>query len=245
MTQNTKYTLLAVLVIVIIGLGYFYKSGNFPYSSVNNATTTEQVSTTTGNTQGNTSTNINNTSTTGFASYGNGEYGFSIKYPKYVQARSGFSTFHELGNNWRLYAGPANQGKALASFSIHSIDQGTISNGKQSYPLYFSAEVRIGVSPNVKECYTKDSGYTNQKVTDVVINGVTFKKFSTADGATMKYVQAESYRTIRNNQCFVLEQIKNGSVYRDEKMGVGITENTLTNYYNTGKTIIETFKFTK
>ena len=61
----------------------------------------------------------------------------------------------------------------------------------------------------------------------------------------MKYVQAESYRTIHNKMCFVLEQIKAGTSYRDEKMGAGIADSSLTNYYNEGATIIQTFKFTK
>lgn len=71
------------------------------------------------------------------------------------------------------------------------------------------------------------------------------KKFSTEEAGMMKYVQAESYRTVHKNNCYVLEQIKAGSSYRDELMAPGIADSTLTSYYATGETIIRTFKFTE
>lgn len=185
------------------------------------------------------------TGTAGFLTYSNSEYGFTLKYPPSSKVKSTFSTFHELGNNWRLYPGAAVQGKPVVSFTIFSIDQGVYSTGKQSYPLYYISEVRVGASANTKECYTPDPGYANQKITNVVINGTTFKKFSTGDSGMMKYVQAESYRTIKNNVCLVLEQIKNGSVYRDELMTTGIADSTLNAYYATGETIIKSLMFTR
>lgn len=184
-------------------------------------------------------------STKGFNSYASAPYNFTIKYPPYVQMKGVFSTFHEIGNNWRLYPGQANQGKGVASFVVHSIDQGVYSTGKQSYPLYFTAEVRVGVSENVKECYTPDAGFPNQKITTVTINGVTFKKFSTFENNTPKYTQAESYRTVRNNLCYAIEQIRSGTTYRDASMQPGVTDATLMGYYSVGETIVKTFTFTK
>ena len=101
------------------------------------------------------------------------------------------------------------------------------------------------MSPNVQECYTKDAGYANQVVTNVTINGVPFKKFSTSDAGMQKYVQSESYRTIHNKMCYVIEQIRAGSSYRDEKMTAGKTDAELMSYYNLGEKIVKTFKFTK
>lgn len=183
--------------------------------------------------------------TKGFNSYANSQYNFTIKYPTYVQSKNTFSTFHELGTNWRLYAGPANQGKQILELTIHNIDQGGYSDGKQTYPLFFTAKVRIGTSANIKDCYATDSDNPNQKISNAIINGTQWKKFSTSDTSTMKYVQVESYRTIRNNTCFAVEKIKNGSTYRDDKMAMGTTEAVLTNYHNVGETIIKTFTFTK
>jgi hypothetical protein len=261
MTPNIKYISSAGLLILIIGLGAYYLGKNSQTTEVtekNNTlatTTTSQPTTTTATTKPVSSTPgtktgvktiaLDSGNTSSFRSYGSAEYDFTIKFPSYVQTQNAFSTFHEVGNNWRLYASPANQGKGILELSIFSIDQGVYSTGKQKYPLYFTALVRVSASPNVKECYTPDTGYTNQKITNVTINGVSFKKFSTQDAATMKYVQAESYRTVHNNMCYVLEQIKNGSNYRDEKMAPGIADSTLSDYYNSGETIIRTFKFTK
>lgn len=180
----------------------------------------------------------------GLSGYANSEYNFTLRYPPTVVPQNYFTTFYILASNWRLNASQVNQGKAVVSFPIHRIDQGGVATGK-AYPLFFVSELRVGVSPNVKECYATDPGYTNQKVTNVDINGVTFKKFSFQDAAMMKYVQGESYRTIHNNKCYVLEQIKSGSNYKDDTMKPGLTEAELNKYYNTAGNIVQTFKFTK
>ncbi|MEI6810894.1 MAG: MliC family protein [Candidatus Nomurabacteria bacterium] len=182
--------------------------------------------------------------TDGLFGYANSEYNFTLRFPSNVNPQNYFTTFYNLASNWRLNAGQANQGKAIVSFPVYRIDQGGVAKGK-AYPLFFVSELRVGVSPNVKECYATDIGYTNQKVTDVKINGVTFKKFSFQDAAMMKYIQGESYRTIHNNMCYVLEQIKSGSNYKDETMKPGLTEAELNKYYNTAGNIVGTFRFTK
>lgn len=259
MTSNIKYTGAAILAVILISTGSFYMGKSSQKTSEQNlATTTPEaieglesgINEVSAPNKPTAKPAVNNggvtvASTAGLSSYASSEYGFTMKYPSYVKARPGFSTFHELGNNWRLYALPANQGKPVVTFSIYSIDQGIYSSGKQKYPLYFTAEVRVGVSPNVKECYSTDAGYANQKVTNVTINGVAFKKFSTSESGMMKYTQAESYRTVHRSMCYVIEQIKSGTTYRDELMATGVAESTLTGYYATGETIVKTFRFTK
>ena len=258
MTKNTKYisiTVLAILALILIGVYYSKESTEtnddsvvtqVPASSTNtNPTTNGSAPHNNGTTVTKPTTPLTNDSTKGFHSYANAPYNFTMKFPADVQSKTSFSTFHQIGNNWRLNAAQANQGKGLASFTIFSVDQGSYTNGKQTYPLYYLAEVRVGVSPNVGECYTTDAGYTNQKVANVDIGGVTFKKFSSQDAGMMKYTQAESYRTVHNNMCYVIEQIKAGSSYRDNTMKTGTTEAMLTNYYTEGETIVKTFRFTK
>jgi hypothetical protein len=261
MPQNTKYISLGIAFVLIIGLiGFYVGKNSIPSNQANMltpsekpaaqdvASTTKPITAPENKISKPTSMSPAPSTTSskkGFYSYANAEYNFTIQYPPYTQPRNSFSTFHEIGNNWRLYPSQANQGKGILELPIFTIDQGSISNGKQKYPLYFTAVVRVSVSPNTKECYAQDAGYTNQKITNITINGVPFKRFSTSDAAMMKYVQAESYRTIHNNQCFVIEQIKNGSNYRDEKMAPGISDTALAEYYNTGETIIKTFAFKK
>ena len=80
---------------------------------------------------------------------------------------------------------------------------------------------------------------------DVTINGVAFKRFSSSNAGMQKYIQSESYRTIHSKACYVIEQIRSGSSYRDEKMTVGKTDSELMSYYTLGEKIVRTFKFTK
>lgn len=180
----------------------------------------------------------------GMSGYANAEYGFSLRFPPYVRPTNFFTTFHELSSNWRLNASAANQGKAVVEFPIFSVDQGSIATGK-NYPLYYMATLRVGVSPNVKECYTTDAGYADQKVSNVTIYGVTWKRFDWQGAATMRYVEGRSYRTIHNNMCYVMEQVRNGSNYRDDTMKPGTSDTTLQNYYDIAGDIAKTFKFTK
>lgn len=242
------WTALCFLVLALFASYYFGKESDYVITeetTVTSSSTPEgEVATSTKPTAIKTPT-AGGKGTTGFSTYTNREYGFTLKYPTYSKVGSTFSTFHQLGNNWRLYPDAAVQGKPVASFTIFSVDQGTYSTGKQTYPLYYISEVRIGASANTKECYAPDPGYTNQKITNVVINGTNFKKFSTSDGGMMKYVQAESYRTIKNNTCLVIEQIKNGSIYRDELMTVGVTDAVLNAHYSTGDLIVKSFTFTR
>ncbi len=254
MPKNSHYIVAIILIVLIVNMGSVYfgqkHAKEVRESELKNllASSTpegavEGIKPTTPATKPTTALTTGNIA--GFYSYANVPYTFSIQYPSYVRPLNSFATFHEIGNNWRLYAGPANQGKPVVSFSVYNIDQGPYSTGKQTYPLYYTAEVRVGVSPNVKECYTPDAGYAGQKITNVTINGIAFKKFSTSDGAMQKYVQAESYRTIHNKNCYVIEQIRAGSSYKDEKMSAGKTDAELMTYYNLGEKIVKTFKFTK
>lgn len=223
----------------------FWNKGNTAFINEGTSTTYKECITREPNPLGSsTPSTVKGTVNDGLYGYANAEYGFTMRFPPEVRNQNSFSTFYILGNNWRVNPSQANQGKPVVSFVIKQIDQGSVATGK-AYPLFFDAEVRVGVSTNVKLCYEKDAGYANQKVTDVNINGVMFKKFSFSDAAMMKYIQGESYRTIHDNKCYVLEQLKEGSNYRDPSMTAGLSDSTLNAYYNVGETIIKTFKFTK
>jgi hypothetical protein len=258
MTTNNKNIWVIVLVIILLISGIFYFNKKSTPTAIGTIDTpaditgSSTVTDGTSGTKGKPTTGVTKPTTVlttgnikGFYSYANLPYSFSLQYPSYAKALTSFTTFHEIGSNWRLYPGQANQGKSVVAFSIYNVDQGIYSGNKSTYPLYFTAEVRVGVSTNTKNCYAVDPSYPNEKVANAIINGVTFKKFSTSDAAMMKYSQAESYRTIHNNFCYVIEQIKSGTIYRDEKMTMGTTDAQLETYYNLGEKVIKTFKFTK
>ena len=257
MPKNTNYIVAIILIVLVVNMGSVYFGQKHAKEAQKRALDNLVASSTENEPQeivGTTSIIITKDPKktvptsgviAGFYSYTNATQNFSIQYPGYVRPLTSFATFHEIGNNWRLYAGPANQGRSVVSFSIHNIDQGTYFTGKQTYPLYFTAEVRVGVSPNVKECYTPDASYPNQKIANVTINGIPFKKFSTLETSGAKYTQSESYRTVHNSSCYVVEQIKSGTTERDPKMSVAVTDAQMTSYYNLGEKVVKTFKFTK
>lgn len=239
MTKNTKN--IAIFLIIIIAIGSIYYSKNKEsFTATSTPETTPMATTTTTKT---TATIIPKIKDSYPSSYANSEYNFTVRFPSYVKAQNYFATFYNLASGWRLNPAYANQGKIVTSLPIFKIDQGSSATSKSTYPLYFTAEVRIGVSTNVQECYAIDAGYKASGST--AINGVTFKKFSYNDAGVPNYTVGESYRTIHNSKCYVLEQIKSGSNYKNADMKIGTTDAMLTAYYNVGETIIKTFKFTK
>ena len=176
--------------------------------------------------------------------YTNGQYKFTLSYPKEYQTEP-FITFYQLNNvDWRVKATTAKRGVPVISIPVFRIDQGSIVKGKK-YPLYFTTEVRVGVSPDTAQCYSSDDGYVNQKISSVVIGGITFKRFDFEDAGMMKYVRGSSYRAVHNNMCYVIEQIRAGSVYMDDTMLPGYTEKELDSFYNKTTAIVYSFKFIK
>lgn len=247
MTQNTKNVGILLIIIVVIGSIYYSNNKKSSENNTNIATTTVATSTTstknTTVTKTTTNTVIPKTKDIYPSSYANNEYLFQIRFPSYVKVQNYFTTFYNLSSNWRLNPSYANQGKAIVALPIFKIDQGQYASSKSTYPLYYTTEVRVSVSLNTQDCYAIESGYKSDG--SVVINNVTFKKFSYNDNLSPNYTIGESYRTVNNNKCFVLEQIKSGSSLKNTDMQIGTTDATLTAYYNVGESIIKTFKFTK
>lgn len=235
----------AVIIIGLLGWGITRISNKDSGELTGNstATTTNSTSTaSTGSTSPKPATNGTPLSTS-MESYTNSTYAFSISYPRELNAEP-FGVFRMLNNNdWRIGASMAKRGTPVISVPVTHIDSEL--SGKRTYPLFFGAEVRVGVSPDTAQCYAKDDGYTMQTVTDVKINGVTWKKFIFGDAAMMKYINGASYRTIRNNKCYVIEQVRVGSTYRDDTMATGYTDKQLDAFYAKTTPIVMSFKFTK
>lgn len=176
--------------------------------------------------------------------YNNNPYHFSIVYPSALHLYTSYTTFKHLAVNWRANAPLNNQGTGILEIPIVQIDNEGNAKAKP-YPLFYTAVLRVGVSPNVAHCYDTDEGYTNQKVGSLTIDGVPFKTFEFSDAATMQYMKGISYRAIHNNTCYVIEQIAHGSIYKDETMLPGTSDEELNKYYLKAGNIIRTFNFTK
>jgi hypothetical protein len=180
--------------------------------------------------------------------YSNAAYGFEISYPKDLFTETSFRKYYALSDKWRSQAPDEQLGIAVVAIPVFRVNnEDGIATGKP-YPLYFSAEVRVGVSSNaqaVADCLKTDPGYVEQKHETVTLNGAQFERFEFADAAMMQYSQGVSYRAVHNNMCFAIEQLKAGSNYRDETMGSGISDAALDVYYAQAGEIAKTFKFTK
>jgi hypothetical protein len=168
--------------------------------------------------------------------------GFSFQYPATLTPENSFTILPTVQNQWRVNAPQASKGTALVAIPTIRFDQGGVATGK-TYPLFYDAEVRVGVSNDTANCYATDAGYENQSVTTVAINGVNFKKFSFADAAMMKYLEGESYRTIRNGKCYAVERFHTGSSYRDDTMTEGKSQAELDAYYAQTFDIVQSFSF--
>lgn len=175
--------------------------------------------------------------------YTNAKYNFSISYPKKLNAQA-FGNFHLLNqNDWRKNATAQKRGTPVVEIPVVRIENTTAT--KSTYPRYYTAAVRVGVSTDVAQCYAKDDGYTSQTITDVTIGGVTWKKFIFGDAAMQQYINGASYRTVRNNLCYVVEQLENGSRYTDASTTVQYTDAQLKGFYNSTTAIVQSFRFTK
>jgi hypothetical protein len=250
--SNTVWWIVGAIVIIAL-LGWAVtRMANSPLMTTNGTQATSTP--VTGTTQGTTGTTSNGTGApTGTTAnsdsglketYANGPHSFTIQYPKELNAQPTFGVFHALNNNdWRFGATSAKRGTPVVDIPVIQIDN--TGSTKKNYPLFYTARVRVGVSTDTAQCYAKDDGYTMQTVTDVTINGVAFKKFVFGDAAMQQYVNGASYRTIHDNKCYVLEQIQNGSSYKDETLVGGYTDADLANFYAQTTPIVMSFKFTK
>lgn len=183
------------------------------------------------------------------ATYQNDAYGFELTYPKKLVPKTTFRQYYALSDKWRSQAPEGQAGVAVVAIPVFRVDNPLdgVATGKP-YPLYFSAEVRVGVSTDtqaVADCLKTDPGYTDQKHETVTLNGAQFEKFEFGDAAMMQYSQGVSYRTVRNNTCFAVEQLKAGSIYRDDSMTAGIPDSQLDAYYAQAGEMAQTFRFTK
>lgn len=245
-SSNTIWWVIGV--IIILGLVGWFLSAKTPVLTQvgTQATSTDATTSPTNGNVGSSTGTVPTGSTAAFGeTYASSPYGFTISYPKELTAQP-FDNFMQLNqNDWRHSVTAALRGTPVISIPVLEFSRGNGIATGQPYPLFYTAQVRVGVSTDTTNCYVPDAGYTNQTITNVTINGVTFKKFIFSDAATMKYVSGVSYRTIHNKMCYVIETIQNGSSYRDETMKPGYTDAQLQSFFNEATAIAMTFKFTK
>ena len=179
---------------------------------------------------------------TGRAIYANGEYGFTITYPETASTSDDFSTFYHLAPFYR--ANGAAEATGTPVFQII----GYATESDHSFPRYYDAMVRIGVSSDaaeVADCtkITPDTG--EEALPDAVMNGTTWKVFSFQNAGMMQYLKGVSYRTVHEGKCFVMEKLATGSSYRDDPASADdVPQATLDKAYADLDQIVQSFAFT-
>ena len=175
----------------------------------------------------------------GWTTYTDAAHGFQIDYPSAITPTSTFGVWYHLSNGWRAELSSDSTGTPVVAFPIF------VTESPHSYPRYFDAEVRIGVSGNpadVADCTAPDP-YASASSTALSINGVSFTEFPLGSAGMMQYMGGESFRTVHNGMCYAVEQLETGSSYQDATSSEDIPDVTLQNYYNRGLDIVKTFRF--
>lgn len=171
--------------------------------------------------------------------YTNQQYSFTLQYPRDLVPVSG-------GDTWSMAAsvnGGPQQGTAVVTIPV--VDISHDSTKPYPYPLFFSAWVSVGVSPDTVNCYQGiEAEAGNPSPKDVTIGGVAFKVATTSDAGMSKYTTVTSYRAIHDGACYAVEQVEHGSNYRDENTLPGLTLVELEAYFAKAGEIARSFRFT-
>jgi hypothetical protein len=179
----------------------------------------------------------------GDAIYTNGTYGFAVRYPEMAKVDYTFEPTYHLGQYWRATAQADSVGTPLVSFATFE------TKSENSYPRYYYAMVRIGVSTDKKEldlCTKLGKNAGETQLPDETIGGATWKVFSFESAGMMQYAKGVSYRTVYEGTCFAMEKIATGSSYRDDPASSkDIPDTELTKHYNELDSIVHSFMFAR
>ncbi len=180
---------------------------------------------------------------TGDAIYTNGVYGFMLQYPEAALVENSFSPSYHLGTYWRANALPNATGTPILSIATYTVQS------DHSYPRYYSALIRVGVSTDKKElaqCLKATPNQGETALPDVVLNGTTWKAFAFQNAGMQQYVKSISYRVIHEGYCVALEKIAAGSNYRDDPDSPeDISDAELEKHYQDLERIVQSFTFAK
>lgn len=180
---------------------------------------------------------------TGDAIYTNGIYGFMLQYPEVAVVENAFSASYHLGTYWRANALPNATGTPVVSIAPFT----TVSD--HSYPRYYTALIRVGVSTDKKElaqCLKVTPNQGETVLPDVVLNGTTWKAFAFQNAGMQQYVKGISYRAIHEGYCVALEKIAVGSSYRDDPDSPeDIPDTELEKQYELLDKVVQSFTFVK
>lgn len=226
MSRITIIGFIAILLLIAGGTVWYLisSSGGLPTAPSETASTTGTVF-------------------SGEAIYTNGPQGFLIRYPENALVSDSFASYYHLAPTWRANPLEHGTGTPVVSFTTYS------TKSESSYPRYFDALVRVGVSSDAKEvaqCLKAQADQGEVALPDKTIGNRVWKAFSFENAGMQQYVRGISYRTMHEEKCVALEQIAVGSNYREDAPSkADITDVELASRYEELGTIIDTFMFVR
>ncbi len=176
--------------------------------------------------------------------YTHPDLGFTLRYPRTIVPEHAFHPYFHLGNSWRYSA--TSTGTPLVVFPVLRIDEDPTLPSK-SYPRFYVAEVRVGMSRDandVSRCESADTmhGETVPPRTRSLGNGI-WKESSINISGVEEYLTVQSYRTVRSNNCFAVEVLVSGSSYLDDSMSIRVPSSVLEHALAQSIEIAESIRF--
>ena len=104
----------------------------------------------------------------------------------------------------------------------------------------------IGTSADpdaVANCLTTSMGGNGIQKSSVTINGVTYTRLVTSDAGAGNFYETTSYRTVRNNQCYVIEYTIHSTNIGNYSPDQGISVFDHAKVQNVLEGIVQSFKF--
>lgn len=175
--------------------------------------------------------------TAGESVFMSGEHGFFVVYPGSAIVEETLHSAYRIPALWRM--GAIATGTPVVTLITYQ------TSSDHSYPRYYTAAVRIGVSSDPSEVAACERvGNGEEALADVKLGPDTFKAFSFSDAAMMQYLRGTSFRTLRDGKCYAVEQISAGSSYREDKPSIeDIQEEVLRLEHEKLRTIVDSFRF--
>jgi hypothetical protein len=141
--------------------------------------------------------------------YNNTLYNFSIQHPIHIVPQHQFASTYLSANVWTISAQIQknnSQQHNVVEFPIYTTTFNAPNLGKAFYNL----SLRIGVSTDktdVQQCLNVESPGPTSNPKNITINDINFMEFSYSEGAMMKSLSANIYRTVHKNACYSIDAI--------------------------------------
>lgn len=137
----------------------------------------------------------------GAARFDSAAYDVAMVYPASLKASHGFESGYFMQQRWNPDAAKSVPGEGLLTLTLPESNKLT------------TAEFRLGVSDDsqaLHHCALPDDGHAGA-VSEVVIDGVRFKRRDTADAGMNHYLLRHAYRGVVRGRCYAIDLIVYGT----------------------------------